>query len=225
MKFKIVIILLLFSIYCNSQNDTTFNAVKLNISKLLINELNLSFEHKYFNNAFEICVGYVYPAKYIGLITNDLINSYGIEPIYYFKGFTSSISYKIYFNKYNYRNLYFSLSVLYKNVAFDNKWISDGSGSDYAPDMYVSQKRKIYGGILKCGILLGRKKHSFYEAYVGIGVKILNSNTEYHYYTVGPHENDHYYYNGSPNFHTLKYDNGIYNYPYINFGIKYGFGW
>jgi len=226
MKYKILIILLLFSIYCNGKNDTTFNTVKLNISKLLINELNLSFEHKHLNIAYEICVGYVYSAKYIGLFIDDYLRN-RMLPIYCFKGFTFSLSYKKYFLKYRLRNLYFSLSVLYKKVSFDNKWVSNvaGTGSDLAIDMYVSQKRKIYGMILKCGILLGRKKHSFYEAYVGIGIKNLKSNTEYHFYSVGNHEYESVFYNGSPTYPKLLFDNGTYIYPYINFGIKYGFGW
>jgi hypothetical protein len=199
------------TIFCQSNR---FYSIKINPTKLISNELTISFELKNNSNGYEVELGYIYPTSDPG----KPIPSIGIEnlgiPLLRYSGASLNLYYKYYFSN----HLYIGGHFLYKYMYFNNLWLYTGGMSDEGENTLCSQSQNVFGVGFRGGAL-GIIHGFIIEPYYGVGVKGLSVNTVYDSYV-----KNGYSHSGTPP-HTLSKDNGFYWQLYINLGVKIGFGW
>ena len=105
-------------------------------------------------------------------------------------------------------------------MSFNNKWLYGQYDDNY--DFFMSQKKNIFGVSFRNGMTI-RKDENTFEYYLGIGYKFAYNDATYHYYK--SKQGINIYYGDPPAEKKPIYDNGIFLYPYISFGFKYGFNW
>lgn len=188
--------------------------IKVNPTKLISNELTLSFELKYLRHGYEIELGYIYPTSN----PSKLIPSYGIEnlgiPLLQYSGGSTNLYYKYYFNN----HFYIGGQLLYKYMFFNNKWLYTGGMSDEGENTLCSQTKNVIGLGFRCGFM-GTLSLLIIEPYYSIGLKEVIVTTKYDSYN----KNGSIHYGTPP--HTLSKDNGLYTQFFINFGVKIGICW
>ena len=201
------------------------NTLYFNPTKLLSNTISFSYEFNINKKAKlgnEIEAGYFCP-----LLKSDSISSFILNtiPNHYYKGFEASYTLKKYY--YSIKNKiihlkYIGVNLLYKNMSFNNKWYYGHTDSTLNYDSYMSQKKNIIGISFRNGMTIKKDERTI-EYYIGIGLKLAFNNAEYSNYKTTL---TNAVFNGAPP--TAKkpsFDNGAYIYPFINFGVKYGFNW
>jgi len=209
----------------NHTDTLNKNTIFINPTKLLDNTISFSYEFNKNNKAklgHEIEAGYFYP-----LIKIDSIASYIFKtiPNYYYHGFEASYTLKKYY--YSIKNniislKYIGVNLLYKNMSFDNRWVFGHADSAYNYDSYMSQKKNIFGISLRNGMTV-KKDDKTIEYYIGLGLKFAYNRATYYCYKTTL---TNAIYNGAPPNNEKPFDdNGFHIYPYISFGIKYGFSW
>ena len=214
------IILIIFSLISQSlfsQQDPTVEKqiIKFNFTKVLVSELTFSYESKIRKQPYEIELSYIYP------ILGDYAGIEGLRlPILCYNG--GSI--KLWLKWYKSNRFYYGLSLLYKYVYFNNKWVPIKhylSGEYYYQN--CSQSRNVSGLSVNFGFPKSGEKIIF-EPYFSLGIKLINSNTKYNIYKIHYGGHDYYFEEKYPDF-KLAGDNGLFILPCINLGCKIGFAW
>lgn len=209
--------------YSVAQNDTendslllkgNYGMFKTNIVYGLMREYNLFYEFGLKNNnAIELRGGYIHPNRALDYIMVGALSS----PYYFHKGFAVGGSFKKYrVRKYN---SFWKYYLGYKNEFFDNKslWLGGWSGSSYANELYMSQRKNIIHLRVEYG--LSSKRIGFLkEGYAGLGLNMIHVHTTYHdCRQCGP------YGPALINDDEKPYlDNGYYVLPTLHFGFRFG---
>jgi hypothetical protein len=188
-----------------------------NPTLFLSNNLAFSFEYKKKKNAVELELGYIYP------FFGPPYSAYGGNTldVNFPTGCYNGISANIFLKRYWRQHFYYGLSALFKYEYFKNTWIEDGNNV-YSYDVNCSQTREVFGLAFRCGWRFAGK-YITWVPYLAGGVRLLNSKTTYNYFTEDGGKGLNY--GLPPDDGILFDDNGIALVPYINFGIKVGFGW
>jgi len=194
-------------------------AIMWNPTLFLSNNLALSFEYKKKKNAVELELGYIYPLSFESSFysfSGDIQPDLNFTELCY-----NGISSNIFLKHYCPGEFYYGLSVLFKYEYFKDRWIPDGTTED-SYDLNCSQTREVFGLAFRCGWQL-TSKYLTWEPYIGVGLRVLNSETTYNYFTQVGYGMT--FYEQPFDDGKLFGDNGIALVPYINLGFKVGFGW
>jgi hypothetical protein len=214
LKIPIALVFLIHFYDASCQNNL-FYILKINPTKLISNELTLSFEIKQNNKGYEIELGYIYPTSN----PDRLIPSAGIEllgsPLLCHTGASVNLYYKKYFQN----HWYIGGQLMERYMFFKDKWLYTGGMSDEGETTLCSQFKNVFGLGFRSGVL-GIIKGFIIEPYYSVGLKLITVNTQYYSYIKSGNKQI----SGSPP-HTFPKDNCSYFQPYINLGFKIGFGW
>jgi hypothetical protein len=203
----------------NSMPEPPSFTIMWNPTLFLSNNLAFSFEYKKKKNAVELELGYIYPLSFESSFysfSGDIQPDLNFTELCY-----NGISSNIFLKHYCPGEFYYGLSVLFKYEYFKDRWIPDGTTED-SYDLNCSQTREVFGLAFRCGWQL-TSKYLTWEPYIGVGLRVLNSETTYNYFTQVGYGMT--FYEQPFDDGTLFGDNGIALVPYINIGFKVGFGW
>ena len=207
----------------NAQETAVYgkNAFSINLTRLAISEVNLSYEH-FLNSrrSIEFDGGLVYTNNFL----NDQIKDWSKSTLFSEHGFTGRFHYKIFKRseeKTRWQE-YISPGIVYKNIYYNDKDLTSIEKLDYFnlryKETYLQKRsRSIFGVEFLWGKVFEPGRTLTFDFYYGAGINAtLSERTDHNRYAYYVSQSNQSKNQPIPDF----VDNSFYMRPYILIGLK-----
>lgn len=161
------------------ESDYGRNAISFNLTRLAVNEINMSFEHWYSSRrSLEISGGLVYVNSFFREQFSEWTNSQPFAE----RGFAARVHYKI-FKRIEGASRwkdYIAPGIVYRYLYYDNQWFESGSfltldRVSYAERVYQHRVRSKFGLEFLWGKVYEMNSTLSFDFYYGAGVMFTSS--------------------------------------------------